>query len=113
MRIIRIFPFNSIPTIALLRVALYGAVITRLICIRQPDIKSLIAYSSIGHIGIILAGIITYTSWGISASLIIIVAHGLCSSALFIMANITYNMTHTRRIYLTKGLLSISPTLSI
>jgi len=113
IRIIRIFPFNFIPTIALLRVALYGAVITRLICIRQPDIKSLIAYSSVGHMGIILAGIITYTSWGMSASLIIIVAHGLCSSALFIMANITYNITHTRRIYLTKGLLSISPTLSI
>lgn len=113
IRIVGVFPFNFIPNMALLRVALYGAVITRLICIRQPDIKSLIAYSSVGHIGIILAGIITYTSWGITASLIIIVAHGLCSSALFIIANITYNITRTRRIYLIKGLLSITPSLSI
>jgi NADH-ubiquinone oxidoreductase chain 4 len=102
-----------IPNKILLSIALYGAVITRLICLRQPDIKSLIAYSSVGHIGIILAGIISHSTWGISSALIIIIAHGLCSSALFIIANITYNITHTRRVYLTKGLLSVCPTLSI
>lgn len=113
IRVLNIFPFNMIPNKILLSIALYGAVITRLICLRQPDIKSLIAYSSVGHIGIILAGIISHSTWGISSALIIIIAHGLCSSALFIIANITYNITHTRRVYLTKGLLSVCPTLSI
>lgn len=102
-----------IPKHCLLIISLYGAVVTSLICLRQPDIKSLIAYSSVGHIGIILAGMISFSSWGIIAALIIIIAHGLCSSALFIIANLSYTITHTRRIYLTKGILAISPTISI
>lgn len=45
-----------------MRVALWGASLTRIICIRQPDLKSLIAYSSVGHIGLMLAGALTNTS---------------------------------------------------
>ena len=97
----------------LIRISLIGAIITRLICLRQSDIKALIAYSSVGHIGLLLAAIITNTNWAIYGSLIIIVAHGLCSSALFILANLTYEISHTRRIYLTKGLLIMCPTISI
>jgi len=113
IRIISILPFNLIPNKILIRVSLYGAILTRLICIRQPDIKALIAYSSIGHMGIMLAGILSYSMWGISASLIIIIAHGLGSSAIFIIANLSYSITHTRSVYLTKGIISICPTLSI
>jgi NADH-ubiquinone oxidoreductase chain 4 len=97
----------------LIRVALTGAATTRIICIRQPDLKSLIAYSSVGHIGLILTGILTITTWGLSSALIIIIAHGLRSSALFIIANISYEITHTRRIFLTKGLIIISPIITI
>jgi NADH-ubiquinone oxidoreductase chain 4 len=113
IRIIRIYQINLVPVYILLSLSLYGAIITRLICLRQPDIKSLIAYSSVGHIGIILAGIMSYSTWGITAALIIIIAHGLCSSALFIIANLSYSITHTRRIYLTKGMLAICPSLSM
>jgi len=113
IRIISIIPFNIIPNKFLISLSLYGAMLTSLICIRQPDIKSLIAYSSIGHMGIILAGMLSYTIWGISAALIIIVAHGLGSSALFIIANLSYSITHTRSVYLTKGIISICPTLAI
>ena len=115
VRILSIFSkFNNFAISSILiRVALWGARLTRIICIRQPDLKSLIAYSSVGHMGLILAGALTNTAWGISGTLIIIVAHGLCSSALFILANISYEITRTRRIFLTKGLIRITPIISI
>lgn len=105
--------FSSNITRLLISVSLWGAIVTGLICVRQSDIKALIAYSSVGHIGIILAGMMTMRNWSIIGSLIIIIAHGLCSSGLFILANLTYEITHTRRIYLTKGLITICPTLTI
>ena len=96
-----------------IRVAIIGAVYTSLICLRQTDLKSLIAYSSVGHIGIIIAGTISLTSWGIAGAVIIIIAHGLCSSALFILANINYEFTHTRRLTLSKGIIVTLPILSL
>lgn len=93
--------------------ALWGGALTSFICIRQTDLKSLIAYSRVGHIGIITAGIISCSTWGWIGATVLIIAHGLCSSALFALANITYETTHTRSIYLTKGILSIFPGLAI
>lgn len=107
----KLFTFTS--TRLLIAISLWGAIVTRIICIRQPDIKALIAYSSVGHIGIILAGIITLRSWSIIGSLIIIIAHGLCSSGLFILANLTYEISHTRRIFLIKGLITVCPTITM
>ena len=115
LRIINIFRNlnNHVISRILIRLSLCGAILTRLICLRQPDIKSLIAYSSVGHIGLMLARILTNSNWAIWGGLIIIIAHGLCSSALFILANVTYEITHTRRIYLTKGIITALPILSI
>lgn len=96
-----------------IRVAIIGAVYTSLICLRQTDLKSLIAYSSVGHIGIIIAGTVSLTSWGITGTVMIIIAHGLCSSALFILANINYEFTHTRRLTLSKGIIVTLPILSL
>ena len=95
------------------RIALWGAFITRIICLRQTDIKSLIAYSSVGHMALVVLGVSLNSTWGWQGALVIIIAHGLCSSCLFSLANITYESTHTRRIFLTKGLLSLRPTLSL
>uniref|UniRef100_A0AAU8L474 NADH-ubiquinone oxidoreductase chain 4 n=1 Tax=Polychaeta sp. TaxID=3061522 RepID=A0AAU8L474_9ANNE len=93
--------------------SLWGAVITATICIRQPDLKSLIAYSSIGHMGLITAGFMTGSSWGWDASMTMMIAHGLCSSALFAIANMTYETTNTRNMLLNKGLLSLFPSMSL
>jgi len=113
VRIIIIFNYiNKIISPFILSITLVGGVITSIICLRQSDIKSLIAYSSIGHIALILAGALSGTKIGIQASLAIILAHGLSSSAIFCLANITYNLTRTRRITLTKGLLSLIPAIS-
>jgi len=110
-----IFIFNSINKLIsplIISISLVGGVITSIICLRQSDIKSLIAYSSIGHIALILAGATSGSKLGIQASLSIILAHGLRSSAIFCLANLTYNITITRRVALTKGLLSLMPAIS-
>lgn len=113
-RIIIIFRYMNKTLInPIISVAIVGGVITSIICLRQSDIKSLIAYSSVGHIGLIVAGLLTNSKLGLQASLSIIIAHGLRSSALFCIANIRYNITHTRRIILTKGFLTVIPILSL
>ena len=114
--LIRISQLNTIPNFpsnALIILSLIGAILTSIICIRQPDIKSIIAYSSVGHIGLLIAGVITLTLWGLTGAIIIIIAHGICSSILFILANISYNSTHTRSSFLTKGILIFMPIISI
>jgi NADH-ubiquinone oxidoreductase chain 4 len=93
--------------------AIIGAVLSSLICLRQPDLKSLIAYSSIGHIGILVAGVASLTRWGLIGALLIIIAHGIVSSGMFCLANITYEISHTRSIILTKGLLIVTPSLTL
>lgn len=93
-------------------IAIWGGVITSLICMRQTDIKSLIAYSSVGHIALVILGISLLSSWGWKGALVIMIAHGLCSSCIFALANLTYESTQTRRIYLTKGILCLFPSIS-
>lgn len=112
-RIIIIFNYiNKTLINPIISIATVGGVITSMICLRQSDIKSLIAYSSVGHIGLIVAGILSNSKLGIQARLAIIIAHGLRSSALFCIANIRYSITITRRIVLTKGILTIMPTIA-
>lgn len=113
-RILIIFNYiNKLLVTPIISIAIIGGVITSIICLRQTDIKSLIAYSSVGHIGLIVAGILSNSKLGIQARLAIMIAHGLRSSAIFCMANINYSITSTRRIILTKGIISIIPNISI
>lgn len=83
-----------------------------LICMRQTDLKSLIAYSSVAHIGIVIGGIITMNYWGFCGSFTLIIAHGLCSSGLFCLANITYERLGSRRLLIGRGLLGLIPRMS-
>jgi len=113
-RLIYIFPIKILSlSTPLITISMTGAVITSIICLRQPDLKSLIAYSSVGHIGLIIAGTLTISNWGIRGTLLIIIAHGLCSSALFSLANINYEILHTRRIFLIKGIIIFIPVITI
>uniref|UniRef100_UPI0030E569DA NADH dehydrogenase subunit 4 n=1 Tax=Pilargis verrucosa TaxID=1818081 RepID=UPI0030E569DA len=104
---------NSMLTSMISSIALWGALITSMICIRQTDLKSLIAYSSVGHMGLMTAGIMSNSSWGWNSSLTLMIAHGLCSSSLFAIANMTYESTQTRNLFLTKGLLTLFPNLTM
>jgi len=95
----------------IMSISLVGGVITRFICIRQVDLKSLIAYSSVSHMGLVTGGIISNTVWGWQGALVMILAHGLCSSGLFSLANMSYETTQTRSIFITKGLMAFFPAM--
>nr|AYW52150.1 NADH dehydrogenase subunit 4 [Lamiinae sp. 2 ACP-2013] len=94
-------------------ISLMGGFFISLICLGQSDIKSLIAYSSVAHMGMVMSGVLTLNLWGFWGSLILMLAHGLCSSGLFCLANITYERVLSRSLYLNKGLLNILPSLSL
>nr|YP_010175671.1 NADH dehydrogenase subunit 4 [Lactoria cornuta]QSM34678.1 NADH dehydrogenase subunit 4 [Lactoria cornuta] len=92
--------------------ALWGVVMTGSICLRQTDLKSLIAYSSVSHMGLVVAGILIQTPWGFTGALILMIAHGLTSSALFCLANTNYERTHSRTMLLARGLQMVLPLMT-
>nr|YP_009674550.1 NADH dehydrogenase subunit 4 [Glenea cantor]QDC34927.1 NADH dehydrogenase subunit 4 [Glenea cantor] len=94
-------------------ISVVGGFFVSLICLRQSDIKSLIAYSSVAHMGLVLGGIMTLNIWGFWGSLVMMLAHGLCSSGLFCLANMTYERINSRSIYLNKGMLNLIPSVSL
>nr|YP_010838223.1 NADH dehydrogenase subunit 4 [Sternocampsus coriaceus]WGF20850.1 NADH dehydrogenase subunit 4 [Sternocampsus coriaceus] len=94
-------------------ISLYGGFVISLICLRQSDIKSLVAYSSVSHMGLVLAGIMTMNSWGFFGAFLMMIAHGLCSSGLFCLANITYERFSSRSLFLNKGLINLMPSMSL
>nr|YP_010132643.1 NADH dehydrogenase subunit 4 [Kichulchoia brevifasciata]QQH14312.1 NADH dehydrogenase subunit 4 [Kichulchoia brevifasciata] len=89
--------------------ALWGIIMTGSICLRQTDLKSLIAYSSVSHMGLVAGGILIQTPWGFTGAIILMIAHGLVSSALFCLANTAYERTHSRTMILARGLQMIFP----
>nr|YP_010892862.1 NADH dehydrogenase subunit 4 [Neosilurus hyrtlii]WJQ22579.1 NADH dehydrogenase subunit 4 [Neosilurus hyrtlii] len=89
--------------------ALWGVIMTGSICLRQTDLKSLIAYSSVSHMGLVAGGILIQTPWGFTGALVLMIAHGLVSSALFCLANTTYERTHSRTMMLARGMQIIFP----
>jgi NADH-ubiquinone oxidoreductase chain 4 len=93
-------------------VVLWGGVVTGAICLRQVDLKGLIAYSSVGHMGLFVGGIFRNNIWGWQGGLLMLLGHGLCSSGMFALANVNYERVGSRRILLNKGLLSLFPFLT-
>nr|AUN44966.1 NADH dehydrogenase subunit 4 [Triplophysa sellaefer] len=93
--------------------ALWGILMTGSICLRQTDLKSLIAYSSVSHMGLVAGGILIQTSWGFTGAIILMIAHGLVSSALFCLANTAYERTHSRTMMLARGLQMIFPLTAV
>nr|WNH22150.1 NADH dehydrogenase subunit 4 [Prionotus rubio]WNH22488.1 NADH dehydrogenase subunit 4 [Prionotus tribulus] len=92
--------------------ALWGIIMTGSICLRQTDLKSLIAYSSVSHMGLVVGGILIQTPWGFAGALILMIAHGLTSSALFCLANTNYERTHSRTMLLARGLQMALPLMT-
>nr|WNZ34450.1 NADH dehydrogenase subunit 4 [Haemagogus janthinomys] len=94
-------------------ISLIGGVLVSLICLWQMDLKALIAYSSVAHMGIVLSGLMTMTYWGLNGSYTLMIAHGLCSSGLFCLANISYERMSSRSLLINKGMLNFMPSLSL
>ena len=91
----------------ILMISIISIIYTSIITMRQIDLKKIIAYSSIGHMGIINIGIYSNTYIGIGGSIILIIAHGLSSSGLFICIGGLYNRNKTRIIKYYRGLIIV------
>ncbi len=95
------------------RISLWGIVATAIICLRQQDIKSLIAYSSVRHIAILIGGLYSLSKWGVEGAILIIIGHGLSRRALFALANMTYESSSSRTLLLNKGILLVIPSMAL
>lgn len=106
-------PIVNLFNLYFLIISILGGRLISLVCLRQRDIKSLIAYSSVAHIRLIIGGVITLNYWGLVGGLIIMVAHGLCSSGIFCLANISYERVISRRLFLNKGIINLMPSIRL
>ena len=93
--------------------SILGGFIVRLICLRQVDIKSLIAYSSVAHIRLVLRGLVIFGFWGLNGAVVVIVGHGLCSSGIFCLANMVYERIGSRSLLINKGLINFIPRIAL
>nr|YP_009110232.1 NADH dehydrogenase subunit 4 [Pseudoxya diminuta]AIW64990.1 NADH dehydrogenase subunit 4 [Pseudoxya diminuta] len=96
-----------------LSLGLFGGVVISFICFRQVDLKSLIAYSSVAHMSMVIAGLMTMNWWGCLGSLCLMVGHGLCSSGLFCLSNIIYERLGSRSLLINKGMINLMPSMSL
>nr|YP_009509573.1 NADH dehydrogenase subunit 4 [Tubuca capricornis]AUN44990.1 NADH dehydrogenase subunit 4 [Tubuca capricornis] len=94
-------------------ISLFGGVFVSLMCLRQVDMKSLIAYSSVVHMSLVLCGLMIFSWWGLMGSVVVMVGHGLCSSGLFCLANMVYERVGSRSLLISKGLLSFMPSMGL
>nr|YP_009502939.1 NADH dehydrogenase subunit 4 [Isoperla eximia]AXG21542.1 NADH dehydrogenase subunit 4 [Isoperla eximia] len=94
-------------------ISLVGGVLVSLMCLRQTDLKALIAYSSVAHMGIVLGGLMTLSYWGFCGAFTLMIAHGLCSSGLFCLANISYERLGSRSLLINRGLMNFMPSMTL
>ena len=111
---IGLFPIaseNFVPLIYTL--SLIAIVYTSLVALMQDDMKKLIAYSSVAHMGFVTLGIFTMTQQGLEGSIVQMISHGLVSAALFVCVGVVYDRMHSRLIITYGGLVSTMPKYAI
>ncbi|HSF33476.1 MAG TPA: NADH-quinone oxidoreductase subunit M [Candidatus Tectomicrobia bacterium] len=94
-----LFPLASqtfIPLMAFL--AIVGIIYGALVAMAQPDLKKLVAYSSVSHLGFVMLGIFTMTPEGVQGAILQMINHGLSTGALFLLVGMVYERRHTRMI---------------
>nr|AHH30359.1 NADH dehydrogenase subunit 4 [Hexanchus griseus] len=92
--------------------AIWGIIMTSSICLRQTDLKSLIAYSSVSHMGLVAGAILIQTPWSFAGAIMLMIAHGLISSTLFCLANTNYERMYSRTLLLARGTQIILPLMA-
>jgi NADH-quinone oxidoreductase subunit M len=97
----------------LLFLALFGMIYGGLLAWKQTDLKGMIAYSSVSHMGVVMLGIATLSPYGLTAAVLQMTAHGLIAGALFLLAGLLYERTHTRNISDYSGLAHCAPRLTL
>jgi NADH-quinone oxidoreductase subunit M len=94
---------------SIMALSLIGIVYGALVAMVQPDLKRLVAFSSVSHMGVVTLGIFTATVEGITGSVVQMVAHGLSTGALFLLVGFLYERRHTRLISEFGGLAKPMP----
>ncbi|HLG00457.1 MAG TPA: NADH-quinone oxidoreductase subunit M [Acidimicrobiia bacterium] len=95
----------------LLVLATIGIIYGALMATVQPDIKRLIAYSSVAHLGFVVLGIFALTTQGLAGGVFTMIAHGLNTGVLFLLVGMIYERRHTRQIAELRGLWKVAPRL--
>jgi NADH-quinone oxidoreductase subunit M len=93
--------------------AVIGIVYGALVAMVQPDFKKLVAYSSISHLGFVMLGIWALTVQSVEGAIIIMISHGISTGALFFLAGMLYERTHTREIAAYGGIARVVPMLAV
>jgi NADH-quinone oxidoreductase subunit M len=96
-----------------LGLSIVAVVYTSLVALVQLDMKKLIAYSSVAHMGFVTAGLFAFNTQGIEGAMVQMISHGLVSSALFICVGVVYDRVHSREIARYGGLAKIMPIYAI
>ena len=93
--------------------SLIAIVYTSFVALMQEDMKKLIAYSSVAHMGFVTMGIFTMTPQGIEGSIFQMISHGIISAALFLCVGVVYERMHTREINKYGGVVSVMPKYAV
>ena len=94
-------------------ISLIAIIYTSLVALMQDDMKKLIAYSSVAHMGFVTLGLFTFTQQGVEGGIFQMVSHGIVSAALFFSVGVIYDRTRSRRINDYGGLVNVMPKYSI
>nr|YP_009115376.1 NADH dehydrogenase subunit 4 [Formica fusca]CEF49535.1 NADH dehydrogenase subunit 4 [Formica fusca] len=114
LRFLEMFFIQSVKfNYLIISVGIMGSLLVSLICLIQIDMKSLVAYSSVVHMNMLMCSMLTLMKMGFVSSYILMISHGLCSSGLFFMVNLYYERSYSRLMFFNKGMLNIMPSLSI
>jgi NADH-quinone oxidoreductase subunit M len=93
--------------------AVIGVIYGALVALVQPDVKKLVAYSSVSHLGFVMLGIWAATLQSVQGALLIMIGHGLSTGALFLLIGMLYERRHTREIADYGGLARVIPMFSL
>ncbi|PIR21259.1 MAG: Fe-S-binding domain-containing protein [Deltaproteobacteria bacterium CG11_big_fil_rev_8_21_14_0_20_47_16] len=96
----------------LMSLSVIGIVVGALVAMIQPDMKRLIAYSSVSHMGFVMLGLASLTTEGVEGAVLQLVNHGISTGALFLLIGIIYSRTHTRQISDYGGIAKVVPWFS-
>nr|WDR45673.1 NADH dehydrogenase subunit 4 [Lasiopodomys anglicus] len=105
-------PVTSYMAYPFILLSLWGMIMTSSICLRQTDLKSLIAYSSVSHMALVITAIMIQTPWSFMGATALMIAHGLTSSLLFCLANTNYERIHSRTMIMARGLQMVFPLMA-
>nr|AIS39001.1 NADH dehydrogenase subunit 4 [Apis mellifera intermissa] len=91
----------------------FGVLILSLMCLSQFDMKSIIAISSIVHMGLMIMSMMTFFKISLIGGYLMMISHGLSSSGLFFLVNVIYSQTNSRLMFINKGMINFMPSMSL